>query len=245
MRRDVRILLATTVLGAAAMWGPMLPEAVFRMETFRISEVVVRDFRFLAEDSIVARLQLGPESSVWTDTDVWRERVVSHPLIRSAEVRRKIPNGLVITVEERAPIALAPTPTLEPVDAEGYRLPIDPARYRLDLPVISTRRTPPDGSRLFPEDVRVLVAEIDQLMKSDAAFVQKVSTLRLDDRGALVARLTGPAIDFLLPRGASGAKLREGEAALADALSRNPGDVPVAIDLRFADQVVVRRSREE
>ena len=48
----------------------------------------------------------------------------------------------------------------------------------------------------------------------------------------------------MLP-GTSVMSLREGEAALTDALSRTPGDVPAVIDLRFADQVVVRRMREE
>ena len=245
MRRDVRILLATSALGAVATWGPLLPDALSRMETFRISDVEVRGLRFLTEDSVVARLQLGPESSVWTDPSVWVERVVSHPLIRSAEVRRKVPGGLLITVEERFPIALAATPTLEPVDAEGYRLPIDPARYRLDLPILSTGRVPPNKSQLFPEDVRLLVAEIHHLMNSDAAFLQRVSTLREGEPGTLIARLTAPQVDFLLRPGTSGIRLREGQAALADALSKYPGEVPAVIDLRFAEQVVVRRSREE
>jgi len=245
MRRDLRILLATAALGAVATTGPLLPDALSRMETFRISDVEVRGLRFLTEDSILARLQLLPESSVWTDTGVWTERLESHPLIRSVEVRRKVPRGLLITVEERFPVALAATPTLEPVDAEGYRLPIDPARYRLDLPVISAGRIPPNRSQLFGEDVRMLVAEIDHLMNSDAAFLQRVSTLRLGERGTLVARLTSPTVDFLLQPGTSSARLREGQAALTDAMLKNPGEIPTVIDLRFAEQVVVRRSREE
>jgi len=245
MRRDVRILLATAVLGAVATAIPMLSDALSRMETFRISDVEVRGLRFLTEDSVIARLQLRPESSVWTDTGVWAERIVSHPLIRSVEVRRKVPGGLLIMVEERFPVALAATPTLEPVDAEGYRLPIDPSRYRLDLPVISADRTPPNESQLFPEDVRVLVAAISHLMNSDAAFVQRVSTLRQGGRGSFIARLTRPEVDFLLEPGTSAVRLKEGQAALNDAMSKNPGEVPAAIDLRFREQVVVRRSREE
>jgi cell division protein FtsQ len=214
------------------------------METFRISDVEVRGLRLLTEDSIVAQLQLGPESSVWSDKSVWLERVESHPLVRSAEVRRKVPNGLLIVVEERRPIALAATPTLEPVDAEGYRLPIDPARYRLDLPIISTSQTPPAGSQLFGEEVRMLAAEVDHLMSVDAAFLQRVSTLRRDPRGMLVLGMTGGGVDFLLPPGVPASRLRQGDAALTDALSRSPGNVPAVIDLRFVDQVVVRRTRE-
>lgn len=244
MRRDLRILLATAVLGALTTWGPRVPEAMSAMETFRISDVEVRGLRLITEDSIVARLELEPESSVWDDKTVWLERVESHPLVRSAEVRRKVPNGLLIVVEERRAIALAATPTLEPVDAEGYRLPIDPARYRLDLPIISTSQTPPDGSQLFGEEVRILAAEVRHLMSVDAAFMRRVSTLRRDDQGMLVVRMTAGDVDFLLPPGTPARRLRQGDAALTDALSRSPGDVPAVIDLRFADQVVVRRTRK-
>ena len=61
-----------------------------------------------------------------------------------------IADGLLVLVAERIPIALAPTPTLEPVDAERYRLPLDPAEYRLNLPIISTPLTPPRGTRPVP-----------------------------------------------------------------------------------------------
>ena len=244
MRIDVRILLGTLALGGAGAWGPRIPEALSDMETFRIVDIEVRGLRYLTSDQVVAQLAMTPDASVWSNTDVWVERVVAHPLILSADVSRKAPHGLLIVVVERQPIALAPTPTLEPVDAEGYRLPLDPAQYRLDLPVISTSRMPPAGSRLFSEDVRALAGEVGHLLDADASFYQRVSEFRWGDDGALIARWTEPQVEFFLPRDASTRRLRQGAAALDDALSRSPGDLPEAIDLRFADQVVVRRTRE-
>lgn len=241
MRRDVVILGATLAVGAVVAWGPVVPEALSEMQTFRVSAVRVSGARFLSEDTVIARLGLTPESSIWDDPKPWAERLSTHPLVRGAEVRRRFPNGLRVTVEERQPVALAATPTLEPVDAEGYRLPIDPTRYPLDLPIVAAGSTPPRGSALFGEDVRALVAEIVHLGMSDADFLLRVSTLRHDGRGAFVARLTGPDIDFLLPPRIAPARLRAGEAALSDAMSRSPGATPLSVDLRFADQVVVRR----
>lgn len=245
MRRDVRILLATTCVAAAAQWGPAVPEALSRMRTFRVDEVEVRGTRFLTREEVVARLGVTPESSVWTSKDVWRERLLSDPLVRDVVITRKVPNGLLVTVVERQPIALAPTPVLEPVDAEGRRLPLDPAKHRLDLPVIATDRMPPDDAQRFPEDVRVLAAELEHLMSADTAFLQMVSSVRWGDDETVVARWTEPRVEFLLPLGASPARLREGLSALANAMSRSPGDPPEAVDLRFADQVVVRRVRKD
>ena len=245
MRRDAKILLTTVCFGAVAAWGGDVPDAIVEHEVFRVDEVEVRGLRFLSDDVVVELLGLTPATTVWGEKSVWTERLLAHPLIKNARVTRRVPGGLLIDVTERTPIALAPTPTLEPIDAEGHRLPLDPAEYRLDLPVIHTTRMPPRGSRLFPEDVRLLAAEVEHLMASDTVFLQLVSSVAWDGRGSVVARWTEPPVTFLLPPHASPARLREGLGALADAVAKAPDRVPAAIDLRFADQVVVRRTSSE
>ena len=242
MRRDVRILLATVAFGGALSVADTLPGALSEMQTFSLRDVEVRGARYLTTEAVVGLLDIGPEASVWNDEATWLEPLLAHPLIEAAEVRRRLPDGLVITVTERRPVALAATPTLEPVDAEGRRLPIDPSAFRLDLPVISTSRVPPDGATMFPEDVRALAAEVARLMAADTAFLQLVSSVRWGEHGALIARWTRPPLEFLMPPGTPPSRVREGLAALSHAMATAPGRVPEAIDLRFADQVVVRSS---
>ncbi len=244
MPRDVRILLATVVVAAFAQWGRGIPRALAEADIFTIAEVEVRGTRFLAEGDVVEQLALGPETSVWTDKQVLVERLREHPMLRDARITRRVPRGLLVTVAERQPIALAPAPTLEPVDAEGRRLPLDPAVHRLDLPIIASTGAPSAEAPHFPEDVRVLAGELDHLMSADTAFLQRISSIRRRDDGTLVARWTEPPVDFLLPSRASPSRLREGLGALFHAIASTPGAVPDAIDLRFADQVVVRRSRD-
>ena len=245
MRRDTKILLATACVGAVVAWGGDVPEAVVEHPFFHVDDVEVRGLRFMSEQAVVALLDLEPETSVWSDEGVWIDRLLAHPLLKHADVARRPPDGLLVRVVERTPIALAPTPTLEPIDAEGVRLPLDPAEFRLDLPVIQTRRMPPAGSRLVPEDVRLLAAEVEHLMAADTAFLQLVSSVAWDGGGAVVARWTDPPVSFLLPRHAPPARLREGLGALADAVAKFPDRPPQAIDLRYADQVVVRRTSSD
>jgi hypothetical protein len=242
MRRDVRILLATACFGAAMAWGDRIPAALVDLEIFRVEDVEVRGLRYLEEAEVVALLELAPETSVWSDKDVWRDRVAAHPLVKSVRVGRRLPDGLRVVITERIPIALGPTPTLEPMDAEGRRLPLDPAAYRLDLPVIHTGRRPPRGSRHFPAEVRRLAAEVEHLMAADTSFLQLVSSVSWTPGGAVAVRWTEPDVEFLLPSRPSPARLREGLSALADAAAKERAGMPSAIDLRFADQVVVRRA---
>lgn len=244
MRRDGRILLATVCFGAVVAWGDRIQERVADMEFFRIDEVEVRGLRYMEESEVVALLGLLPETSVFSDKAAWNDRLQAHPLIKTARVARRLPNRLLVVVTERTPVALAPTPTLEPMDAEGRRLPLDPAEFRLDLPVIHTARRPPRGSRHFPEEVRRLAAEVEHLMAADTSFLQLVSSVAWSSRGAISVRWTEPSVEFLLPTHAPPARLREGLGALADAASRSPRGMPDAIDLRFADQVVVRRAED-
>jgi hypothetical protein len=242
MRRDVRILLATACFGAAIAWGGRIPAALVDMQMFRVEDVEVRGLRYLEEAAVVELLALTPETSIWSDKAPWRDRVASHPLVKDVRLSRRPPDGLLLVVTERTPIALAPTPTLEPMDAEGRRLPLDPAEYRLDLPVIHTSRRPPRGARHFPRDVRRLAAEVEHLMATDTSFLQLVSSVSWSGPGAVAVRWTDPEVEFLLPPRASPARLREGLGALADAASRTRDGMPDVIDLRFADQVVVRRT---
>jgi len=244
MRRDVKILLTTAAFGAIAIWWPDVAAWIRGMDTFLISEVEVRGTRYLSEEEVVALLAVGPQTSVWGDPEVWTDRVAAHPLVQEVRVSRRLPAGLLVDVTERTPIALAPTPTLEPVDAEGYRLPLDPAAYRLDLPVLTTSLTPPAGARLVPDDVRRLAGEVHHLMMSDTAFIQRVSSVGWTERGAMVVSWTEPPVDFLIHPGTPPARLREGLGALADAASKTPGRLPTVVDLRFDDQVVVSRRRE-
>jgi len=242
MRRDLAILLSTAGLGAVAIWGGDALGAMRDWNTFWVADVQVKGTHYLTEEAVVDLLDLTPQTSVWSDREIWTERVLSHPLVRTAKVRRRLPDGLTVEITERQPIALAPTPTLEPIDADGYRLPLDPAAYRLDLPVISTTKTPPAGARLVPEDVRRLADEVRYLMASDTAFLQRVSSIAWTDRGNMVVSWTEPPVDFLMPPHAPAARLREGLGALADAATKTPDRLPTTVDLRFADQVVVRRT---
>ena len=240
MRRDVQILLATACLGAVALWGERILSAIATMEAFQVRSVEVRGARFLSEQEVVGLLALTPESSNWSEIQPWKDQVVSHPMVKTGRITRDLPDGLVVSLVERTPIALAPTPILEPVDAEGYLLPLDPATYRLDLPILFSQKKTPKGARLVSEEIRRLAAEVDHLMAADTAFLQLVSSVEWTERGVLLVRWTDPRVDFLLPSRASPVRLRAGLSALADAVSKNPGAVPSEIDLRFLDQVVVR-----
>jgi cell division protein FtsQ len=243
MRNEVKVLAATLVLGAVVVWGPGALDGLSGMQTFRIAEVEVSGTHVLVKDSIVAQMRLGQFASVWGDREVWADRLSRHPLIREARVERRLPNRLRVEIEERRPVALAASPTLEPIDAEGVRLPIDPTLYRLDLPIIQADRRPPEDAAVFPAEVRALASEVEHLWQTDVDFYQRISTIRRAADGSVVTRLMSPDVELVLPGQISLGRLREALAALDHAIAADPAHLPTVVDLRFAGQVVVRRER--
>lgn len=243
MRRELKIIAFTVTCAGLWTGGTRVAEAAADLDTFQVTDVEISGLESLDRGEILALLNVTRESSVWTSTETWERRLAVHPMLKEAHVQRKIPGTLMVRVVERRPVALAPTPTLEPVDGEGVRLPLDPAEQRLDLPVLETTDVPAPGARFLPARDRRLAAEVARLQEADTSFLQMVSEVSMRGDETLVARWSEPRVEFLLTPGAPARRLREGLVVLADAIGRDPEHLPTVIDLRFADQVVVRRTR--
>lgn len=239
MHRGLRFLLALLATVALAAGTARVPEALARVDAFRVREIRLEGARFLTYRDAVSTVDVASDATVWDDPDPLEERLRGHPLVLKARVRRRLPDGLVLEVEERTPVALVPTPTLVPVDASGRALPVDPAIHRLDLPLVHPRRPALRGeSRLLPAQLRLVARELGRLSEAEPQLTARISEVRLAG-GALEFRLTEPRVELLFHPPLASDRLRRGLRALREARERWPGREPRAVDLRFADQVVV------
>ena len=127
-------LLALLMTGA---WGAR--QGARSMAFFRVRDVEVRGTRYLDPAEIVARLQIDTLTSLWDDLEPFAAKVRRHPQVAHVSISRKMPGTVVVNVTENLPVALVQTATgLLPFDSLGRRLPIDPARVGLDLPIVAT-----------------------------------------------------------------------------------------------------------
>lgn len=243
MRREVKILLVTVAAGGVWAGRQPLVSVLDDMELFRVREIQFRGLRYLERSEATRLLGITDETSIWGDVDAWRQALEAHPMVRSARISRRVPGRLDVSIVERVPVGLVATPTFEAVDADGARLPLDPAGRRLDLPVLLASGTTEAGSRLLPEPVPLLAREVARLAGADTSFLRLASEVSLIGPGSLSVRWTGPEVELLLPVGAPASRLREGLMALDDAAGRDPRRSPKTIDLRYSDQVVVRFER--
>jgi hypothetical protein len=142
-------------------------------------------------------------------------------------------------VVEREPVALVPNPALEPVDAEGHFLPVDPTLQPMDLPLLRVRA--PAGA-LAPSRLRIrtLAREVARLGAAEPAFMHGVSELGYDENGDAVALFGDPVVQIRFRPPVGVLRVRKALHVLADASVRFPERTVEIVDLRFDDQVVVR-----
>ena len=231
----VPLMLAAATLAALGEG----PDILSRFARFHVSAVEVRGARYLDAEEIrqwipVYQDERGGARSL-------EGRLRTHRLIEEATVRTLPGDTAEIVIRERQPVALVATPALNPVDPEGEYLPIDPALHRLDLPILRPME-PRSGTLTITEhqQIQAMAAEIHRLGELHPDFARSVSEITWTPQGNLTARFseTDAVLQFESP--VSMRRLREGLAALADAVSRAPERTVTVADLRFRDQVVVR-----
>lgn len=222
-RRGRLVLLATglTILATGSGWGPRL---LAEMSFFRLRHVQVVGARYVRADSLVALLGVDTTRSIWDETDELAARVRRHPQVSDVDIARRVPGTLVVTITERVPVAFVPTARgLEPLDAAGRALPIDPSRVNVDLPVLARRDT-------------TVLRLLGELRERSPQLYERVSAARRAGRREILLELGTVHVrameDVSIDRLADIAPV---EADLARRQAR-----PVELDLRYRDQVIAR-----
>jgi cell division protein FtsQ len=212
---------AIALVATAPWWGPRV---LAEMSFFRLRRVQVVGARYVRADSIVALLGVDTTRSIWDETDQLAERVRTHPQVSDVEISRRAPGTLVVTVTERIPVAFVPTARgLQPLDASGRTLPIDPSRVNVDLPVLARRDTS-------------VLRLLGELRERSPQIYERVSAARRAARGEIVLEM-GP-IKVRAMDDVSVERLADILPVEAD-LARRQARV-AELDLRYRDQVIAR-----
>ncbi|UCC74782.1 MAG: FtsQ-type POTRA domain-containing protein [Gemmatimonadota bacterium] len=233
------LVVAGGIVGS--IWGGRL---LAQFDYFDVRRVEVVGARWLAPDSALRLAAIGPERSVWDDYSDVERRLVRHPLIEEAQVRRSGVHALRIVVREVEPIALVGVPELRPVLGDGTLLPIDPAGSSLDLPLLTMNAAATADSTRLRGGAALRALEIfAKLQNVDPGLAEVISDFQLLDGRGLMTNLvmSQPARRLALPAEVDESLARRVRATLADL--RNRGVEAALVEARYADLIVVRREQ--
>ncbi|HUH13604.1 MAG TPA: FtsQ-type POTRA domain-containing protein [Longimicrobiales bacterium] len=241
----VRWVLAAALAAGAAAAATQAPRLLRGMELFRVQRVEVVGTRHLAPHAALAATGITRASSVFDDPAAWRGALLRHPLVADARIERRLPGGVVVSIRETEPVALALTPELRPVDGRGRLLPIDLAAGSLDLPVLLVASGVGADGRLADPAALALLAGYDRLRRLDPGLATRVSEIHPASGGLRLSLRRPAGGEALVPADAGPLQLRQLELALADLSARGELERLRRVDARFRDQIVVSLNRQE
>ncbi len=183
------------------------------------------------------------------DLEELQSRIESIPEVRSASVRRTLPDGLVVRVEARQPRALlqAADGTFV-IDRDGVVI----SASETDMRQLTTVRMEKVGLYArrgqtviqtigFGPKVADVITVLEWFEQSQTGLARRINHLRIDEEGIVVV-LTQPELEILLGDAQSlAAKIEAVEALLVS--DRPTG--PVVVDARYRDMLLVRDLPDE
>lgn len=224
---------AVTSVSAAA------PTLLRRMDAFRVQRVEIRGTRYLPAYDALVQTGITRTSNIFDEFEPWRERLLRHPMVVGAEIERELPHTIKVAITEAEPIVLVPTPTLQPADARGRALPIDPATIDLDLPVLDKTARPDSSGHFQDRTTLAAIAVLNALHNRDPRLYSWISDVTPAGKGFLLRLRQPQGAVALVAADPRALRLRELEVALSDLSARGELSQLKRIDARFRDQIVV------
>jgi hypothetical protein len=193
------------------------------------------------------RARLGPaygQNLLAVDLLELRRSIEEIPAVRSAGIRRVLPDGLVVSVEARRPaVRVVDAAGSYDIDVEGFILDlVDPRAAPLPEVRLAGRLSVSAAGLRVTSDhahgtaLRSALAVLEWLALSDRPLIHPIEHLRIDGSGIVL--VVSPTLEIVV---GNERRLDAKMLAVRDLLRANPPSEPTLIDARYADMLVVRR----
>jgi cell division protein FtsQ len=156
-------LVIVGLLGGGFLW------LIRDHRVFHVAAVRVYGAERVPQPELIARAQIPPATSLFRiSVERVRARLMQHPWIRDALVRRVYPNELEIIVYERRPSAILASGSGYLIDGEGHLLSQATPAEVASLPrlVVRLSHTPSVGEQLADPAVKAGLRLLDQARDS-------------------------------------------------------------------------------
>ena len=240
----VLVLTALLLLGVVTM----AVTANSWKHDFRVLRVRTTGNTFVADSDIVRTAAIVKNGRLFDiDLNGARLRVQGNPFIKSVSVAREIPDGIAISVTERRPIAALILDRILYVDAEGYVLPPIRSGHALDLPVVTGELPAADclpGRQIRTRRLREALEILTTAARIGEDLEHMISEVYCAGDSTYVLFTADSGVPVLCGRGDIAVKLLKFDGFWKQVVVQRGAAQLKTVDLRFADQVVVRWDEE-
>jgi cell division protein FtsQ len=215
----------------------------------RVSRITTEGNKILTDEEILTLAAIPHDARLYSvDIYAAQLRVQRNPFVRSVGVRREAPDGVVISVEERSPIAALALDRLVTIDSEGVVLPSVATRTIFDLPVLTGDLPASEcipGHRVSSRAVHQALDILVTARQVSEDLYRLISEIHLDGEKDIVMYTTEAGVPVIFGWGDVPTKLLELDGFWKQIVVPRGASDLTSVDLRFANQVVVRWNRED
>jgi hypothetical protein len=237
----VRVLRTVVPLAILAALTPAAIEAARTHSYFAVREVALQHRGRLSPETLRAAIAVTPGTPIWdVDTLAVAERVRGLPWVRTVQVRRQLPDRIVVRVREHRPAAIvAVDADLFYVAANGRIFAAVGDTDGRDLPYVTgLGREDLDGRRGFGPRAVHRALGLLRLVERDAPELGAVSEVHVDAETGLTLHPMQPAVPIVLGWGGYGEKIARVQRVLP--LWQGRFSELREVTCEFEDEVIVR-----
>ncbi|MCY3758231.1 MAG: FtsQ-type POTRA domain-containing protein [Acidobacteria bacterium] len=235
-------LLLTSTLSFGLYW---MRDRLYHSPRFDIAITEINGLQQISQNQVllkISELAQPDRNLVRFDLDRLRRNLKRIPWVKTAVVRRVLPDKLIVDIEERQPVAFTRVgqETLL-IDEEGTLLENNPEKLsQADFPVILGMESgySPEILRRNRERIALYLKLVRALNRGGAGLSRDLSEVHLQDPGNVSVILNGDTVLVYLGSDGLQAKFRRYLAASRE-LKRKYRNLD-SVDMRYRDQVVIR-----
>ena len=211
---------------------------------FRVLRVRTQGNSIVADSDIVRTAAVLKNGKLFdVDLNGTRLRVQQNPFMKSVSVTREIPDGIAITVTERRPIAALVLDRVLYLDAEGYVLPPVRSGKVFDVPVLTGELPATDclpGQQIRTRRLREALQILTTAERVGDDLYHMISEIHCAGDSTYLLFTAESGVPVVLGRGDIARKLVKRDGFWKQVVVQRGAAHLKTVDLRFADQVVVR-----
>lgn len=107
----LKVIMAAILVSLTTLCFIFVENAVVQSNMLAIKEISVAGTNILSKEEVIEQAEIYPEDNIFSvNLRHTRLRIISHPWIEDASVKRSLPSKIIITIKEEIPLAVVHIP---------------------------------------------------------------------------------------------------------------------------------------
>jgi len=213
------------------------------VEKYSAQNIEINGCDILSHENI---LELGGIKNINETTEIETEQIAKKlletPIIKGVSITMQLPRTLIITIEERKPIAFIYGKGLNLIDEEGYLIPVPKVKKLWDLPYVSgiSENLGSLGEKTESLQALKTISLVNYIRNKNVFLSSMISEINLSHKDFLEIILVSGGAKIKLNKNNFEKELYILQNYINNFLDLNELANIDYIDLRFQDQLVVK-----